>query len=621
MPGYFAIANVDAYDGSGWSFDRTFRPSGGVLPADTDPLLAKGITVTQQYHIDPGPLTSAPWMPALSRPQRVAGTAINIDPASGMIVPASGLTGNLNYSVQSTVVAHPLAGIDAARAFPDTAASNARPPSAISASLAALLSTFRAETNVGSSAGPLQFLQALQRDLRGHYTLSPAARGVAMGTLTPSPTPTTSAPSTAPRSTPRSAPRSTPRSGRHSSSRPDAHSTHHAHAAAVHRLAPAAGPHRSSGAKRSAGRGSGHPTGAGSSTPPSSSATPPSSSATPPSSSATPTPTPTPAGNGANAGGAGYSDVLASILGSHQGTPEQFATLVALLALDSGVPARVVTGFRVTSNGATMLQPGQYDVTTADAWTWVEVAVQGHGWMIVDPSPADYASSNPQSQSAAAAPSSSSAPPSKNALVTQSNGARGTTGPVKIAANRTASRESVLVGLLVALVLLALVIALILLTRKPARAARRRRAADPRLRLVGAWQESMDVLTEAGLPELRALTSAEIAALAQDRFGPESGHTTATLGAAANTVVYSPTTPIAADDADAAWREHRLLRRQVLGTLGLRDRVAARMRYHRPPRSRAPVSPPSWAAATAARSEQRRTAGRHRAEPGRRRAH
>ena len=32
--GYFAIANVDYYDGAGWSFDRTFRPSGGVVPAD-----------------------------------------------------------------------------------------------------------------------------------------------------------------------------------------------------------------------------------------------------------------------------------------------------------------------------------------------------------------------------------------------------------------------------------------------------------------------------------------------------------------------------------------------------------------------------------------------------------
>ncbi len=86
-PGYFAIANVDFYDGAGWSFHRTFRPSGGVLPADTDPALTPRRELTQQYQIAAGPLTNAPWMPFVYRAQKVTGQAVDIDPASGMIVP------------------------------------------------------------------------------------------------------------------------------------------------------------------------------------------------------------------------------------------------------------------------------------------------------------------------------------------------------------------------------------------------------------------------------------------------------------------------------------------------------------------------------------------------------
>ena len=34
---YIAIADTDFYDGDGWSFTRTFRPSGGTVPAESDP--------------------------------------------------------------------------------------------------------------------------------------------------------------------------------------------------------------------------------------------------------------------------------------------------------------------------------------------------------------------------------------------------------------------------------------------------------------------------------------------------------------------------------------------------------------------------------------------------------
>ncbi len=582
-PGYFPIANVDYYDGSGWSFDRTFRPSGGVLPADTDTALAAPRVVTQQYRIDSGPLTDAPWMPFLYRPERVTGASINIDPASGMIVPAGKLTGGESYSVRSGLASDTFDHIMARFSSPDTGTStiDTELPGGLRTTLDELVKTFSAETKVPSTPA-LPFLQALQKDLRTNYALSRAAQGSATGTLTPSPTPTSSTPSVKP-------------SGASSSAQ---HKRHGTRVVRAHRLAakPPARHHTPTPAK----------------------STPPKSST--PSTSAVPSPSDT--GPAADlAGGAGFADVLASILGGRTGTPEQYATLVALVARDLGVPARVVTGFRVESRGsADSLPAGQYDVTTADAWTWTEIPVLGAGWVILDGSPGRYAPGNQQTESAASPPPSSSAPPSRNALVTQAGGGNAVARKSPVPATTTASNHGVLVALLLALCILVIVLLLVLGSRKPLRARRRRRAPDPRSRIIGAWQETIDVLTESGLPELTTLTSAEIVTLTDEQFGVETGRAAATLGAAANAVAYSVATEVEPTDADAAWRQHRALRRAVRRKLGLRDRVAANMRYHRAKRVQPPVSPPSWADAAAAReSGAKKPSGRHRS--GRRRAH
>ena len=248
------------------------------------------------------------------------------------------------------------------------------------------------------------------------------------------------------------------------------------------------------------------------------------------------------------AGGAGFADVLASILGGRTGTPEQYATLVALVARDLGVPARVVTGFRVESGGsADDLPAGQYDVTTADAWTWTEIPVLGAGWVILDSSPGRFAAGNQQTESAASPPPSSSAPPSRNALVTQGGGGNAVASNAPVPATTTATRDGALVALVVVLGVLLLGLLLVLASRKPLRAARRRRAPDPRSRIIGAWQETIDVLTESGLPELRTLTSAEIVTLTDEQFGVETARAAATLGASANAVAYSAATQVEAD--------------------------------------------------------------------------
>src|SRR6185437_7960304 len=83
--------------------------------------------------------------------------------------------------------------------------------------------------------------------------------------------------------------------------------------------------------------------------------------------------------------------VLASIRQNHSATPEQFATLTALIARALNIQARVVTGFRIpAASGAGSIPKGTYRVTTADAWTWVEIPITNVGWVVLDASPGTY---------------------------------------------------------------------------------------------------------------------------------------------------------------------------------------------------------------------------------------
>lgn len=542
--GYFAIANVDFYDGAGWSFTtRTFRPSGGVLPADTDPALRTTGVLTQQYRIADGPLANAPWLPLVYRAQRVDGTAVDIDPASGMIVPAGKLPAGASYSVTSSPIAKTFDQIKARTASPDTATPtiNTQLPGSLRTILDRLVHSFSQET--GTPAAPaLPFLQSLQQDLRTKYTLSGAAQGSASGAVgTPTPT------------TPSATPSATPKSGAEPSG------------------------------KRSSSK--------------------PSSSPNRPSRSVSPSPSPSSSTPSDAAGGTSFADVLASILGpSRFGTPEQFATLIALVARDLGVPARVTTGFRVEpEDGSGKLARGRYDVTTADAWTWAEVPINGAGWVVLDSAPARFSNANKPTESGAPPPSSSAAPPSQNALITQGNAGHAVAPNSRVPHTSITSTHALLVAVLVALALLVLVILVVLLTRKPLRAARRRRAPDPRAGVIGAWRESLDVLAEAGMPDLSTLTSHEVAALTIEQFGSDAGAGAAALGAAANAVTYSTSTRIDAADAEAAWAQHRALRKIVYRRLGVRGRLAAALHYHRSGHTVSPVSPDSWAYADAER--------------------
>lgn len=493
--GYFDVANVDLYDGSGWSFARNFRPSGGVLPDDTSQgLKSTGPTVMQEYKIANGPLSGAPWMPSVYRPQKVTGVSVNIDTASGMIVPSNSLTGNETYRVQSRSTLTTFAELTKTAQVANSTTSNASVPPSLLAPLDAIIAGFADQTGTPSSPA-IPFLQALQKDLQQSYSLSGSTR-----TSTPS--------------TPASSPKPTP--------------------------------------------------------------------------SAT---------LGARAGSSSYADVVASVLSSDRsGTPEQFATLTALIARRLGVPARVVSGFRVQPDAGKMTLPaGHYEVSTAQAWTWVEVPVLSLGWTVLDASPGTYSNAHVEPSAAASPSPTPTSTPTQNALITKSNNGHAIAPKSQTPDHVGASHRGLVITLVVVFGALLLGLLILLLLRKSLRRRRRQSSPDPRLRALGAWQESIDVLTEAGLPDLTNLTGREIAELTGSQFGPEPQSHAGYIGHTANTAAYSTRLLVSPADADAAWQAERALRQQVGRQLGLRGRVAAWLRYHRTQDVDRTAGPQSWA--------------------------
>jgi Transglutaminase-like superfamily len=561
---YIALGSVDFYNGDGWSFNRTFRPSGGVIPSDPDPSMhSPGPTVTQQYRISDGAITTVPWMPYLSRAERVTGASIDIDATSGMIVPAHPLRPGDEYTVTSAVPGknfdqlgrNALVGTSATEV--DTSLANG-----LAAPLGTLITSLEDETGTSSTA-VIPFLQAVAKELRTKSTLA-GAPASATASASTSPTPSGSASSGAHFVAPPPA------------ARPTAHRST---------------PHRP--ARRTSPRPK-------------------------PTPKPTPTLTPTPSAS-PHTGGTTFADVLASIRSSRSATPEQFATLVALIARKLGVPARVASGFRIPiGNGATSLHEGSYTVRTADAWSWVEIPVSGLGWVVLDPSPTTYAGQTPP-RGGTTAPSPSPTPtPSQNAQLTHSNqGGHNVAAPNPPTHGTGLSATAAAIIVLAVLAFVALLLVLILVGRKQVRARRRRRGGDPRRRLLGAWQESIDVLVEAGLPDLTYATNAEVVAAAETRFGGDSAAPARFVGEAANVAIFSPSSWVGPADADAAWRAQALLRKTVRRRLSWRDRMGARLRYNRPHRERARLGPASWADEAKARGRVSR--GKHTRSSQRRR--
>jgi len=232
----------------------------------------------------------------------------------------------------------------------------------------------------------------------------------------------------------------------------------------------------------------------------------------------------------------------------------------------------------------------------------VEVAVQGQGWVVLDSSPGTYSYQQPKPSSGVTPSTTPSQSPAQTAQLTNSNNGQPPAPKSKVPHAKDVAVASVLLGVAVGVAALLVLLLAFLIGRKRWRVRRRQRSGDPRRRLLGAWQESLDVLVESGLPELTTLTSTEIAEATGERFGGEPAAQVRYLGDAANLAIFSPTSWVGPAEADAAWRAQTVLRKSVRRRLPWRSRIEAGLRYHHTRRRRVLVGPASWAAAARARS-------------------
>jgi TgpA N-terminal domain/Transglutaminase-like superfamily len=287
-------------------------------------------------------------------------------------------------------------------------------------------------------------------------------------------------------------------------------------------------------------------------------------------------------------GGTSLSEVINNVTVNQSATPEQFATLVAMVARDLGVPARVVTGFRIApSSDGVAVAPGSHTVTDRQAWTWVEIPVSGLGWVVVDPTPdAETGLSGPPPQQVQATPTTVK-PPQANAVPrNEIAGGHAVAKPATVKIPKSHSLPVWLVALLIAVGIIVVVAALGPGLAAARRAARRqaRHREEPAELAVGAWLELLDGLTQAGMVTAPGATSSEVAAEAGRHFGPDLVDPVYEIGTLADRAVCSLRDPPDGPSAQAAWEAQRGLRRTIHGRLERPQRARALMAVGSGPR-------------------------------------
>nr|MDT0659749.1 transglutaminaseTgpA domain-containing protein [Micromonospora sp. DSM 115978] len=197
--------------------------------------------------------------------------------------------------------------------------------------------------------------------------------------------------------------------------------------------------------------------------------------------------------------------------GGQRGTSEHFAAAFAVLGRLTGLPTRVVVGFRA----------GTGPVRAADAVAWPEVLFEDLGWVAFDPLPRPDTVPRPVEEDFKPQPEEPPPPPdeatpsagptpSASAGPVAAPGGDGGASGVLLAGGGTTGLVLLLTGLGLAVLWLR-------------RGLRRRRLADgpPDQRIAGAWREVTDALRLAGHPVPGNLAATEVAGHARSATAAE----------------------------------------------------------------------------------------------------
>jgi transglutaminase-like putative cysteine protease len=255
--------------------------------------------------------------------------------------------------------------------------------------------------------------------------------------------------------------------------------------------------------------------------------------------------------------GSGWPQLREFLLDTKRGTSEQFAASYVALARLVGIPARLAVGYRVSRSET----DGRVVVRNEDVLAWPEVAVDGVGWVPLDPTgAASGAGPSPSPLAEAMEKTRAELPPPNTTLPDPPVSAP---APAEEPADWswlwTAALWAV-AGLLALFVLAILAVPVVKLVRT----VRRKRFTGVR-GVVGAWSEARDLLRAHGTRVTPGMTARDLAA-ASDGSMVDSLHR---LAAQLDTALWSGA---GANDGtvSAAWtavREiRRTLARRPLGT-------------------------------------------------------
>ncbi|MBC7290633.1 MAG: transglutaminase domain-containing protein, partial [Actinotalea sp.] len=206
------------------------------------------------------------------------------------------------------------------------------------------------------------------------------------------------------------------------------------------------------------------------------------------------------------------------------GDGEQYASAMALMAREMGLPARVVLGLVPGED-----QAGAEEVTLTgdDVEAWVEIAFAGHGWVAFDPTPDETKTPREDTPEQAAQPQPQvrqPPPPPPDPVRPPDDD---TEQPRTDTPPQPAPGVDVLRPYLVALGIVTVPLVLLLgpfvlvAVLKRRRRRRRRTAEAPVERVVGGWEELLDHAHDLRRPVPRRSTRREAAVHLAAAFAPE----------------------------------------------------------------------------------------------------
>jgi transglutaminase-like putative cysteine protease len=260
---------------------------------------------------------------------------------------------------------------------------------------------------------------------------------------------------------------------------------------------------------------------------------------------------------------------ISQLLKDKSGTAEQYSSAFAVLARVLGFDSRVVMGFRATTGTSGSLR-GTAVVRTRSVDAWPEIRLRDLGWVRFAPTPTRTAD--------AQEPTGQGGDPDVEKAVEQEQLARSggplppPTTPKQDAANGTPWWVFV-VSSVAGVLVLALFALLLVPVAKIVRRVRRRGRDEPGGRLLGAWQEVLDRLTDHGLPASADLSRPEVAR-ASAVHSPALASSVPPLADLADTAGFSGVDPDPGLD-ELAWRHADDARTALRRSTGVRGRITA----------------------------------------------